>query len=47
VKQPAVAYGPATVPELRKQFAEQQFNVRKLMVAIAVETAHTRKPAGK
>lgn len=47
VKQPAVAYGPGTVPALRKRFAEQQFNVRKLMVAIAVETAHTRKPAGK
>lgn len=47
VKQPAVAYGPRTVPELRQAFAEQKFNVRKLVVTIAVEAATNKRPDEK
>jgi hypothetical protein len=39
VKQPTAAYGPTTLAELRRTFADQRFNVRKLMVTIAVESA--------
>lgn len=35
VKQPAAAYGAETAANLRAKFAEDQFNVRRLMVRIA------------
>ncbi len=39
VKQPVLAYGPETLPELQRRFAQQEFNIRKLMVEIMVATA--------
>ena len=39
VKQPIRAYGESALPELRSSFAESQFHVRKLMVAILAKSA--------
>ncbi|HEY2911647.1 MAG TPA: DUF1585 domain-containing protein, partial [Gemmataceae bacterium] len=39
VKQPVRAYGPNKLDELRRGFAKDGFNVRKLMVEIAVTGA--------
>jgi hypothetical protein len=39
VKQPVLAYGPETLPDLRRRFSEQEFSIRKLMVEIMVATA--------
>jgi cytochrome c553 len=39
VKQPVRAYGPRKLAELRHSFAENHYNVRKLMVAIVTESA--------
>jgi hypothetical protein len=39
VKQPIAAYGPDALPELRRLFADHGYNVRKLAVAIVVESA--------
>jgi hypothetical protein len=41
VKQPVAAFGPTALADLKRSFAEQRFSVRKLMVAIAVETTRT------
>jgi hypothetical protein len=35
VKQPAAAYGPATLEDLRRSFAGSNFNIQKLVVEIA------------
>jgi hypothetical protein len=39
VRQPVLAYGPRTLPELRQSFASSDFNIRKLAVEIAVLAA--------
>jgi mono/diheme cytochrome c family protein len=39
IRQPVRAYGPATLEELRKGFAANDFAIRKLIVAIAVAGA--------
>lgn len=39
VKQSINAYGPDELPTLQKQFVENQFNIRRLMVDIAVSAA--------
>ncbi len=39
VKQPAAAYGPETIDQLRDRFQKDQFHLRKLMVHIAVLSA--------
>jgi len=39
VKQPPAAYGPNTLPDLIKKFKQQQFNIQKLLVDIAVVAA--------
>jgi cytochrome c5 len=39
VKQPIHAYGPNELSQLRQQFAENQFNLRRLMVDIVVSAA--------
>ncbi len=39
VKQPIRAYGPEELPTLRKAFAENQFNMRKLVVEIVASSA--------
>jgi cytochrome c553 len=39
VQQPVRAYGPDTLPSLRKRFAEGGFNIRKLAVDIVASTA--------
>jgi cytochrome c553 len=39
VRQPVLAYGPRTLPELRQSFANSDFNIRKLAVEIAVLAA--------
>ena len=39
VKQPPAAYGPNTLPDLIKRFKEQQFNIRELLIDIAVVAA--------
>jgi hypothetical protein len=38
VKQPIRAYGPQKITELRKSFAANQYNIRKLMVEMIVES---------
>jgi hypothetical protein len=42
VKQPALAYGPRTLPDLQRSFEANQCNIRKLMVEILATTALTR-----
>jgi hypothetical protein len=39
VKQPMLAYGPKTKEELRNYFVKEGYNIRKLMVEIAVRTS--------
>ena len=39
VKQPILAFGPEKLTELRRYFADNQFNMRRLLVEIVVETA--------
>jgi hypothetical protein len=39
VKQPVLAYGPEKLNELRRSFAENEFNIRRLVVEIVVQTA--------
>jgi hypothetical protein len=39
VKQPVRAYGPRKLSELRRSFADNQYNIRKLMVEIIAESA--------
>ncbi|HZP80806.1 MAG TPA: DUF1592 domain-containing protein [Chthonomonadaceae bacterium] len=39
VKQPIRAYGPRTLPDLERSFAENEYNIRRLMVEIAADTA--------
>jgi hypothetical protein len=39
VRQPSLAYGPSTVPDLRRNFAENDFNMRRLVVEIIAQTA--------
>ncbi len=39
VKQPIRAYGPQTLPELRRTFEKNQFSIRRLAVEIATESA--------
>lgn len=39
VKQPIRAYGPRKLAELRRSFADNRYNVRKLMVESAVQSA--------
>jgi len=41
VKQPVRAYGPQTLAELRRSFATQDFNLKKLMVEIMATSALT------
>ena len=41
VKQPVRAYGPQTLPDLRRFFAAHDFNLRKLMVEIMATSALT------
>jgi hypothetical protein len=41
VKQPVRAYGPQTLPNLRRFFAANDFNLRKLMVEIMATSALT------
>jgi hypothetical protein len=41
VKQPIRAYGPQTLPNLRRFFAAHDFNLRKLMVEIMATSALT------
>ncbi len=38
VKQPVMAYGPKTLPDLQKSFKENDFDIRKLMVQVMVKT---------
>ena len=44
MKQPVRAYGLTKPEELRKSFAENGFNMRKLVVEIAVTAAAKPKP---
>jgi hypothetical protein len=39
VKQPIRAYGPQTLPELRRTFEKNQFSIRRLAVEIAADAA--------
>ena len=39
VKQPAAAYGETTLDELHEKFVASEFNIRELLVEIAVRTA--------
>ena len=41
VKQPVRAYGPETLPDLRRSFAANEFNIRKLVVEIMATSALT------
>jgi hypothetical protein len=43
VKQPILAFGPEKLAELRRYFADNQFNMRRLLVEIVVETAVAEK----
>ena len=45
VKQPVRAFGPQTLPELRKSFVAHDFNVRKLMVEIMATSVLTTRGA--
>lgn len=47
VKQPVMAFGIGKPQELQKSFSENGFNVRKLVVEIAVTTAMTKKQPPK
>ncbi len=47
VRQPVLAYGPRTLPELRQSFVKNDFNVKKLAVEIAVLAAMPPKPSSK
>jgi len=45
VKQPAAAYGPSTLEDLRRSFAKSEFNIQKLVVEIAKTAAmHKTSP---
>jgi hypothetical protein len=49
VKQPIRAFGPRKLADLQRWFADNEYNVRKLMVEIAAEaalTADEKKPLG-
>lgn len=46
VKQPVRAYGPATLGKLESAFAAGDWNVRKLLVEIAVTAAMNNAPTG-
>jgi mono/diheme cytochrome c family protein len=39
VRQPSLAYGPTKVPDLRRFFAEHDFNMRRLTIEIIAQTA--------
>jgi len=39
VRQPSLAYGPTKVPDLRRYFAEHDFNMRRLVIEIVAQTA--------
>ena len=39
MQQPVRAYGPTTLADLKQAFAAQGMNIRKLVVAILVQTA--------
>ena len=39
VKQPVLAYGSQTLPDLRQSFLSHEFNIRKLLVEIVSKTA--------
>jgi Protein of unknown function (DUF1592)/Protein of unknown function (DUF1588)/PA14 domain/Protein of unknown function (DUF1595)/Cytochrome C oxidase, cbb3-type, subunit III len=39
VKQPVLAYGSQTLPDLRQSFLSNEFHIRKLVVAIVAKTA--------
>ena len=39
VKQPAAAYGPTTLEDLRRSFAKSEFNIQKLVVEVAKTAA--------
>jgi hypothetical protein len=41
VQQPVQAYGPTTLDELRRSFAEHNFNIRRLATEIMVASART------
>ena len=41
VQQPALAFGPGTLPDLRRSFETNQFHIRKLLVEIAAASALT------
>lgn len=43
VKQPVRAFGPQELDDLRASFAEENFNIRKLVVKIAADTAFTSR----
>lgn len=45
VKQPIRAYGPRTLPDLRRSFAAQDFHIRKLLVEIVAASARTPRAA--
>lgn len=45
-KQPARAYGPDTLEKLHEKFAAAQYNIRELLVEVAVTTAFPRLPRG-
>ncbi len=45
VQQPVRAYGPSTLKDLRKSFADRQFNIRKLAVEIMATSALTPRDA--
>lgn len=45
VRQPPEAFSPGLLDELTDQFVREQFNMRKLVVAIAVRSANNSEPA--
>lgn len=48
VKQPAAAYGPGTLDDLRRSFAKSDFNIQKLVVEIArISALHNVAPEKK
>ena len=47
VKQPAAAYGPSTLEDLRRSFAKSEFNIQKLVVEVAKTAAMYKTSAPK
>jgi mono/diheme cytochrome c family protein len=47
VKQPIRAYGPQTLPMLKKDFEENQYNIRQLVAEIATTAALPKAGTGK